>query len=83
MRSDLGFSSVCGSHRPCLGNLALNRVINMFIIGALQIGTIYARDYGEFLAVRALFGIGMYPSSRKHEIHQLNPLSNRHGRCLG
>jgi len=34
----------------------------MFIIGALQIGTIYARNYGEFLAVRALFGIGVYPS---------------------
>lgn len=33
----------------------------MFIIGALQIGTIYARNYGEFLAVRALFGIGMQP----------------------
>jgi len=33
----------------------------MFIIGTLQIGTIYARNYGEFLAVRALFGIGMYP----------------------
>ena len=33
----------------------------MFIIGALQIGTIYARNYHEFLVVRALFGIGMYP----------------------
>jgi len=32
----------------------------MFIIGALQIGTIYAKNYGQFLAVRALFGIGMY-----------------------
>ena len=31
----------------------------MFIIGALQIGTIYARTYNEFLVVRALFGIGM------------------------
>jgi len=35
----------------------------MFIIGALQIGTVYARTYGEFLAVRSLFGIGTYPIS--------------------
>ncbi|SPO37183.1 related to carboxylic acid transport protein [Pseudozyma flocculosa] len=34
-------------------------VINMFIIGALQVGTVYARTFNEFLAVRALFGIGM------------------------
>ena len=57
------FSRFYRSHRPCLGNLALNRVINMFIIGALQIGTVYARNYNEFLAVRALFGIGTYPPS--------------------
>ena len=43
----------------CLVNLALNRVINMFIIGALQIGTIYAKTFNQFLTVRALFGIGM------------------------
>ena len=57
----------CRSRCPCLGDLALNRVINMFIIGALQIGTIYAKNYGQFLAVRALFGIGGYPSSCEHE----------------
>lgn len=44
----------------------------MFIIGALQIGTIYARNYGEFLAVRALFGIGMHPSSWEYDNHRLN-----------
>lgn len=32
----------------------------MFIVGALQIGTIYAKTYPQFLAVRSLFGIGMY-----------------------
>ena len=32
----------------------------MFIIGVLQIGTIYAKTYSQFLAVRSLFGIGMY-----------------------
>lgn len=31
----------------------------MFIIGALQIGTIYAKNYSQFLAVRSLFGIGV------------------------
>ena len=34
-------------------------VINMFIIGALQVATVYAHTYQEFLAVRSLFGIGM------------------------
>ncbi|PWN52764.1 MFS general substrate transporter [Violaceomyces palustris] len=34
-------------------------VLNMFIIGALQIGTVYASTYNQFLAVRSLFGIGM------------------------
>jgi len=32
----------------------------MFIIGALQIGTIYAKNYGQFLAIRSLFGLGTY-----------------------
>ncbi|KAG9094226.1 hypothetical protein FS749_012865 [Ceratobasidium sp. UAMH 11750] len=34
-------------------------VINMFIIGALQLGTAYAPTYHAFLGVRSLFGIGM------------------------
>ncbi|KAN0060108.1 hypothetical protein ACQY0O_008081 [Thecaphora frezii] len=34
-------------------------VINMILIGLLQIATVYARTFNEFLAVRALFGIGM------------------------
>ncbi|KAF8610771.1 MFS general substrate transporter [Ceratobasidium sp. AG-I] len=34
-------------------------VINMFIIGALQLGTAYAPTYHVFLGVRSLFGIGM------------------------
>jgi hypothetical protein len=40
----------------------------MFIIGALQIGTIYAKNYGQFLAVRSLFGIGThsFPAGRIH-----------------
>jgi len=41
----------------------------MFIIGALQIGTIYAKTYSQFLAVRSLFGIGVYdyPTGGIHE----------------
>ncbi|KAH7106453.1 MFS general substrate transporter [Auriculariales sp. MPI-PUGE-AT-0066] len=34
-------------------------VINLIIIAALQIGTVYARNWHEFLAVRSLFGVGM------------------------
>ncbi|KAF8758995.1 transporter [Rhizoctonia solani] len=34
-------------------------VINMFIIGALQLGTAYAPNYHAFLGIRSLFGIGM------------------------
>ena len=61
MRQNLGLSSPpWSSHYPSLGNLPLDRVINMFIIGGLQIGTNYAKTFGQFLAVRALFGIGMY-----------------------
>jgi hypothetical protein len=60
VRQNVGFSLLWNSQYPSLGNLALNRVINMFIIGGLQIGTIYAKNYGQFLAVRALFGIGVY-----------------------
>ena len=32
----------------------------MFVIGGLQIGTIYTKACGRFLTVRALSGIGMY-----------------------
>ncbi|KZV94286.1 MFS general substrate transporter, partial [Exidia glandulosa HHB12029] len=34
-------------------------IINLIIIAALQIGTVYAPDWHTFLAVRSLFGIGM------------------------
>jgi len=34
-------------------------IINLLIIAALQIGTVYAPDWDTFLAVRSLFGIGM------------------------
>lgn len=34
-------------------------VLNMFMLGALQVGSIYARTFGQFLAARALFGICM------------------------
>lgn len=33
--------------------------LNMFLLGALQVGSIYAPDFKTFLAVRALFGIAM------------------------
>lgn len=31
----------------------------MWILGALQVGSIYAPDWHTFLAIRALFGLGM------------------------
>ena len=34
-------------------------VMNMIILGLLQIGTIYSRTFSEFLAVRSLFGLFM------------------------
>lgn len=34
-------------------------IVNMLVIAVLQIGTAYARQFRTFLAVRALFGIGM------------------------
>ncbi|KAJ8113811.1 hypothetical protein ONZ43_g5064 [Nemania bipapillata] len=34
-------------------------VINLIVLGALQIGTIYAATFQEFLAVRSLFGLFM------------------------
>lgn len=34
-------------------------VFNMVILGVLQIGTIYAQNFQQFLAVRALFGLFM------------------------
>lgn len=34
-------------------------VVNMIVLGLLQIGTIYARNIGEFIGVRALFGLFM------------------------
>lgn len=34
-------------------------VANMIILGVLQIGTIYSRNFSDFLAVRALFGLFM------------------------
>lgn len=34
-------------------------VLNMFLLGALQIGSIYATTFNQFLATRALFGIAM------------------------
>lgn len=33
--------------------------INMWILGALQVGSIYAPNFQVFLAIRALFGLGM------------------------
>ena len=33
--------------------------INMWILGALQIATIYCKTFQEFLAVRAIFGLAM------------------------
>ncbi|KAJ5543195.1 hypothetical protein N7535_005624, partial [Penicillium sp. DV-2018c] len=34
-------------------------VVNMIILGVLQIGTIYSRTFQQFLAVRSLFGLFM------------------------
>lgn len=34
-------------------------VLNMWLLGALQVGSIYCRNFNEFLAVRALFGLCM------------------------
>ncbi|KAI0144459.1 carboxylic acid transport protein [Xylariaceae sp. FL1272] len=34
-------------------------VLNMFVLGLLQIGTIYADTYQKFLAVRSIFGLFM------------------------
>lgn len=34
-------------------------VFNMIVLGVLQIGTIYAKSFNQFLAVRALFGLFM------------------------
>ena len=34
-------------------------VVNMIVLGALQIATIYSTTFSEFLAVRALFGLFM------------------------
>lgn len=34
-------------------------VANMIVLGVLQIGTIYSRNFSDFLAVRALFGLFM------------------------
>jgi MFS family permease len=34
-------------------------VINMLVLGCLQIGTIYSSTFGQFLAARALFGLFM------------------------
>lgn len=34
-------------------------VINMIVLGVLQIATIYAKTFNQFLAVRALFGLFM------------------------
>lgn len=54
-------------------------VVNMIILGLLQIGTIYARNVGEFIAVRALFGLfmggGKYIASRTRSIGSLHVLA--------
>lgn len=34
-------------------------VVNMIILGLLQVATIYCKTYGEFVAVRSLFGLFM------------------------
>ena len=34
-------------------------VFNMIVLGVLQIGTIYAATFGQFLAVRSIFGLFM------------------------
>lgn len=33
--------------------------LNMMVLGALQVGSIYAPNFKTFLAIRALFGLGM------------------------
>lgn len=33
--------------------------VNMLVLGALQVGSVYAPDWNTFLAIRALFGLGM------------------------
>jgi len=33
--------------------------LNMILLGALQVGSIYAPTFNTFLAIRALFGIAM------------------------
>lgn len=41
-------------------------VLNMLIVGILQIATVYCRTFHEFLAVRSLFGLfmgGVYGSA--------------------
>jgi len=60
-----------------------HRVINMFIIGILQIGTIYAKNYGQFLAVRSLFGLGTFrfPTASTHR--ELTFRHPRYGWSLG
>ena len=34
-------------------------VVNMIVLGVLQIATIYSTTFSEFLAVRSLFGLFM------------------------
>jgi MFS family permease len=34
-------------------------VVNMIVLGLLQMGTIYSATYAQFLAVRSLFGLAM------------------------
>lgn len=34
-------------------------VVNMLVLGVLQIGTIYSTSFNQFLAVRSLFGLFM------------------------
>ena len=44
-------------------------VVNMIVLGVLQIATIYSSTFSQFLAVRSLFGLfmgGVYVSSRFH-----------------
>lgn len=35
------------------------QVINMWVLGLLQVATIYSQKFQQFLAVRALFGLFM------------------------
>lgn len=34
-------------------------VVNMIVLGLLQIATIYSKNFQQFLAVRSLFGLFM------------------------